>query len=79
MTHVESASDVVHLHNIECWKRSPLITPHWEVEYIWFHGLDQHLPQLQSQQFQILWSWFAIANMLKLLMLESISWMIPQS
>ena len=62
--------------NIE---RVPPVTPYWEVESICFHNLDEHLPQLQFERFQILWSWFAIANMLKLLLLESIGYMIPHS
>ena len=51
-------------------------TPHWEVENLWFRNLDQHLPQLR---FQILCSRFAIADVLKLLMLESNTWAIPQN
>ena len=42
MTHIESIIDVVHLHNIEQYKSSPPITPHWEVEDLWFQSLDQH-------------------------------------
>ena len=38
--------------------------------------MDQHLPQLRFPQFQILRSRFAVANMLKLLILESIGWML---
>ena len=57
----------------------PYITPHWEVKNLRLQSLDQHFPQLRFQRFRILRSWFAIANMLKLLMLGSISWMIPQS
>ena len=54
----------------------PPTTPHGEVENLRFQNLDQHLPPLR---FQILWSCFGIAKMLKLLMLESIGWMIPQN
>ena len=53
-------------------KELPPITPHWKVENLWFWSLDQHLPQLQFQRFQILWSCFIFTNMLKLLMLKSI-------
>ena len=56
-THVIIAIGVVHLHNIETIKDpSPLTTPHWEVENLWLRSLDQQLPQLEFQHFQILWS-----------------------
>ena len=32
MTHVEFASDVIYLHNIEQGKNSPPITPYWEAK-----------------------------------------------
>jgi hypothetical protein len=75
MTHVESASDVVHLHSIERWKSSPPpplnpTTPDWEVENLWSQNLGRHPPQLRIQRFQILWSRFTITNMFKLLMLK---------
>jgi hypothetical protein len=83
-THVEYASDVVHLHNVERWKSSPPppfnpTTPYWEAENLWSQNLGRHPPQLRYQQFQILWSQFTITNMLKLLMLKSIDWTIPHS
>ena len=34
MTHVEYASDVIHLNHIEQWKSSPHITLDWEVENV---------------------------------------------
>ena len=55
------------------------ITPNWEAEHLPFMNLDQHLPQLQFQWFQIRWFRFAIRNLVKLLMLKSIGCMIPQS
>ena len=72
MTHVESTNDDAHLHNIEWLEKFPLITPHWEVENIRFQSLDQQLPQTPISMIHTLWSWFAIVNLLKLLMLESI-------
>ena len=71
MTHVEFANDVVHLHNIEQIK-SPTPRPYWEAKNLWFQSLDQHIPRLRFQQFQILWPSFTIANILKLLVLECI-------
>ena len=45
-------------------KRVPLYnTPHYNVDNLWFRNLNQDLPQLQFQRFQIFWSWFTIANM----------------
>ena len=85
MTHVESANDVIHSMNIERLKINkkvsppPPITPNWETEVLSFRCLDQHLPQLRFQRFQNIRPRFAIADLLKLLMLESIGWMIPQN
>ena len=59
--------------------RVPHVIVDWETINLRFQSLDQHLfTQLRFQRFQILWSRFAIANSLKLLVLESISWMIPR-
>ena len=78
MTKVEFANDIVQLFNIED-KRIRPITYDWEVENLWFRSLEQHLPQLWFQWFQVLWSRFKFANTLKLLLLESIAWMIPRN
>ena len=52
MPHVESASDVHHLHNTEQWKSSLIMsTPDWEAENLRFEDLDKHLPQLRLQRF----------------------------
>ena len=48
------------------------MTPHWEVENLSLWSLDQYLPQPRFQRFQIHWSRFAIANILKLLALKFI-------
>ena len=44
--------------------------------HVVMRSLEQHLPQLRFQHFQIIWSSFTIAILLKLLMLKSIGWMI---
>ena len=69
--------------NIEMQKEfSPppkYVTPYWEVKNIRFRSLNQHLPELWFQWLQILWSWFVVAIILKLLMLKFGSWTIPHS
>lgn len=78
MTHVEFANDVIHLHNME-WQEFPPLSPNWKEKSLWFWSLDQHIPKLKFLQIQTLWSWFTIANMLKLLRLKSTGWTILQS
>ena len=74
MTHVESASDIVYLHNIEQWKRPPYnarlrTRESLNLESSWT------LSSTPISTIQILWSLFATANMFKLRRLVYIHWL----
>ena len=44
MTHVEAASDVIHLHDNWTMEEFSPVTPYWEAMNLWFQNLDRHLP-----------------------------------